>query len=211
MKQLCDDADKTMTLLKDDHQTAWVMLSRSLSQQMDYLLTMQYPSDTLEAASLMDSRIWAALGRLAEQSHIPREEEGLGVECVPLVPGVPSLEGRSFQRWLVQQPVKLGGLGLRSLVEVRASAFVGGVEQSVPFMVGLGGQPAIAPQLEEIVGKVEGQNRWCTFLGAGSRTAKEFLEPCAPYPRKQQTSGGSLDRNPQELWQSQQPVQGGLA
>ena len=144
VKQLCDDADKTMTLLKDDHQTAWVMLSRSLSQQMDYLLTMQYPSDTLEAASLMDSRIWAALGRLAGQSHIPREEEGLGVECVPLVPGVPSLEGRSFQRWLVQQPVKLGGLGLRSLVEIRASAFVGGVEQSVPFMVGLGGQPAIA-------------------------------------------------------------------
>ena len=41
------------------------------------------------------------------------------------VPGVPELNGRSYQRHMDAQPVKLGGCGLRSLAEVRHAAFVG--------------------------------------------------------------------------------------
>jgi hypothetical protein len=68
--------------------------------------------------------------------NIPRSEEGLGVECVLRVGGVPGLADRSFQHWLVAQPVKLGGLGLRSLVETFPAAFIGGLEMALPHMVG---------------------------------------------------------------------------
>ena len=84
---------------------------------------------------MVDARVWAALEQLAGQPHIARGEEGAGVECVLDLARVPSLSGRSYQRFLVAQPVKLGGLGIRSLVETRHPAFLGGLEQALPFMV----------------------------------------------------------------------------
>jgi hypothetical protein len=43
-------------------------------------------------------------------------------------------------------------------------------------MVGRDGEPGICPQLEDVIGRVEGQDRYQTFLGAQSRTAREFEE-----------------------------------
>jgi hypothetical protein len=37
------------------------------------------------------------------------------------------------------------------------------------------GEDGICAQLEEVVGMVEGLDRWNTFLEGGSRTAEEFL------------------------------------
>ena len=51
------------------------------------------------------------------------------------LPGIEQLQGRSFQHLQVPQPVKLGGCGLRSLEETRYPAFIGGLEQALPFMV----------------------------------------------------------------------------
>ena len=105
--------------------------------------------------------------------HIPKGEEGLGVECVLSVPGINSLQGRSFQRWLVHQPVKLGGLGLRSQVETSVAAFIGGVDMSLPHFTRKEG---ICPQLEDQVGRIEGGNRWGTFLAVNSLTTHEFKQ-----------------------------------
>ena len=63
---------------------------------------------------------------------------------------VPELAGRSYQRWMIRQPIKLGGLGLRSLVDTCAAAFVGGIEMAIPHMVGVEGKPA------SVVGQVTG-------------------------------------------------------
>ena len=120
------EVDTIMQLLKQDPQAAWVLLSTALSKQLDYSLSLQYPSDILEAAAAMDARLWSALEQIAGQHRIPRREEGLGVECVVEVPEVPELQGRSFQQWLTAQPVKLGGCGLRSLAETSPGAFIGG-------------------------------------------------------------------------------------
>ena len=87
------------------------------------------------------------------------------------VPEVSFLLDRSFQKSLVHQPVKLGGLGLRSMAETSPAAFIGGVEMSLPHFTG---EDGICLQLEQQVGQVEGGNRWETFLLAGSRTAIEF-------------------------------------
>ena len=79
--------------------------------------------------------------------------------------------GQTFQELLVRQPVKLGGLGLRSMVETSPVAFVGGVEMALPFLTGDGG---ICPMLEGVIGRVEGRNRWQQFLDGDTRTAREF-------------------------------------
>ena len=165
-----------MNLLKNDNQSAWVLLSTALSKQLDYALSLQYPSDILEAAAAMDARLWAALEQVAGQSRIPWGEEGLGIECVVAVPGVPELQGRSFQWWVAAQPIKLGGCGLRSLAETSPVAFISVVEATIPHLVGVEGEEPICPQLEAVVGSVEGPQRWVDFLARGSRTALEFRQ-----------------------------------
>ena len=49
---LIGEIDKVMDLLKGDNQSAWILLSTALSQQLDYSLALQYPSDILESANL---------------------------------------------------------------------------------------------------------------------------------------------------------------
>jgi hypothetical protein len=112
----------------------------------------------------------------ATKLHSPKGEEGLGVEWFLQVPGVAFLQGKRFQRSLIHQPVKLGGLGLCSLVETSPAAFVVGVEIALPHFTG---EEGICSLLEEEVGRVEGLNRWTSFLAAGSRTAQEFARSWA--------------------------------
>ena len=99
----------------------------------------------------MDRILWNLLEH-ATRLHIPRGDENLGVECMLQAPGVSFLQGRSFQRILVHQPVKQGGLGLRSNAETSPAAFVGGVEMSLPHFTG---EEGICPLLEDQVGRVQ--------------------------------------------------------
>ena len=177
VQQLSGEMDRVVAVLKNDNQAAWTLLSTSLTQQLDYSLTLQYPHDILPFASSLDDHVWSVLEQICGQ-HIPKEEEGLGTECVVVVPQVPLLAGGSFQSTLIKQPIKLGGIGLRSLVETCPVAFLGGVEMSVPHMVvsedeELGS--GICPQLEDVVGQVKGPVRWEEFLRKNSKTASEFI------------------------------------
>ena len=166
-----EEVDKVKKVLgENDSQAMWIILKCSLAQKFDWHLSLCYPTDIREAAMEMDSVLWDMLQHCT-RLHIPRAEEGLGVECVLGLPGVASLQGRSFQRWLVHQPVKLGGLGLRSQVETSAAAFIGGVEMSLPTFTG---EDGICQQLEVVVGRVAGPNRWESFLAHNSKTAVEF-------------------------------------
>ena len=56
-------------------------------------------------------------------------------------------------RRFVTQPIKLGGLEIRSLVETSPVAYIGGVEMSVLYFTGREG---ICPALDDVVGMVEG-------------------------------------------------------
>ena len=170
---LIGEIDKVMDLLKGDNQSAWILLSTALSQQLDYSLALQYPSDILESANLLDARLWSALEQVCGQ-HIPKTDEGLGIECVVELRNVPQLAGKSYQSWMVRQPIKLGGLGLRSLVETCPAAFLGGVEMALPHMVGEEGDTGICPQLEGVVGHIQGGQRWKEFIEYGSKTSCEY-------------------------------------
>ena len=155
---------------EEDSQATWSILKCSLAQKLDWHLSLCYPSDIMEAALELDTILWDLLEH-ATKLHIPKLDEGLDVECVPQVPGITSLQGRSFQRFLVQQSVKQGGLGLRSFAETSPAAFVGGVEMAIPHFTG---DEGICLLLEDQIGRIQGMDRWQAFLMAGSRTAQEF-------------------------------------
>ena len=68
--------------------------------------------------------------KIAWDAHpYARGAAGLGL---PLQLPIDDLDGRSFQQWVIRQPVKSGGFGLISKVEVIPAAFIGGLEQALP-------------------------------------------------------------------------------
>ena len=50
--RICTEIDKVMHLLRNDLQSAWAILSSALAHQLDYSLSLQYPSDSLECAQI---------------------------------------------------------------------------------------------------------------------------------------------------------------
>ena len=56
VQEVISQVDKVMHLLRNDPQSAWVLLSSAHAHQLDYSLTLQYPSDMLEGAKAMLSR-----------------------------------------------------------------------------------------------------------------------------------------------------------
>ena len=171
--EITEEVNKVREVLgpNKDSQAIWTILHCSLAQKFDWQLSLNYPSDTAEAAARLDKVLWQLM-ETAAGFHIPERDEGKGFECVLASPDLPAnLRGRSTQSWMVRQPVRLRGLGLRSLLETRDVAFVGGVEMAVPRLTGEGGFCSV---LERVLGTVDGAARWRDFLASGTRTAAEF-------------------------------------
>ena len=79
-----------------------VILQSSLAQKLDWQLQLNYPSDVAAAATSLDKAFWEML-ECARGFHIPQQDERLGMECVLTAPGLPaSLQGHSYQHWLVR-------------------------------------------------------------------------------------------------------------
>ena len=127
-----------------------------------------YPSQVIAAARKMDSILWEVLEKVTG-AHIPKEEEGQGWEECLEIPVV-GLGGRSFQHWLVRLPIRQGGLGVASQVEIAPLAFIGSVEQALPFFQG---EKGVCPTLGDLVG-VEKETRWAPLLTSNCRTAREL-------------------------------------
>ena len=178
--EVAGEVNRVKEVLAGDSQAMWSVLSASLAHKLDWHLSLCYPSDIMTAATRLDAIFWSMLETISRQ-HIPSGQERLGQhggggECVFEAPGLDWLQGSCFQKLLIHQPIKLGGLGLRSLAETSPAAFVGGVEMSLPHFSGVGG---VCPLLENVVGVVEGAARWSRFIAAGSRTAQEFSQAWA--------------------------------
>ena len=126
----------------------------------------------MAAAARLDSILWDMF-QSATGLHIPKGEEGRGIECVLGIP-VTGLQGQSFQSLMARLPIRERGMGLRSMVDQIPAAFLGSVEMSLPFFCGEGGQCKI---LEPIVGDIRScdeSSRWRTLIQSGSRTGREF-------------------------------------
>ena len=73
---------------------------------------------------------------------------------------------------MIRTPVRLGGMGYRSLSETSLVAFVGGVEQALTHFMGEGG---VCHQLGPVLGNLQNSNtRWRSMLESGCRTGEEL-------------------------------------
>ena len=171
VSEIADEVETVCEVLQEEHQSLWTVLRSSISQKLDYWLTLVYPSQMREAAERMDKLEMKVMDTLLGMK-IPLQGEGLGWDC-PLWLPIDGLDGRSFQHWVIRQPVKSGGFGLRSKVETSPAAFIGGLEQSLPHFPGDGG---VCPQLGGVIGDWTGQDdrRWQHLLQSGCRTGREM-------------------------------------
>ena len=112
--------------------------------------------------------MWGVLEQIVG-SHIPRKSEGHSWECVLDVP-VANLNGRSFQEWVIRQPVRFGGFGLRSQIETSPVAFIGALRQILP---SFSGEKGICPQLEHLISP-NSKNIWQPLIESRCRTGMEL-------------------------------------
>ena len=76
--------------------------------------------------------------------------------------------------WVLRQPVKAGGFGLRSNLETSPAAFIGGLEQALPHFTG---ERGVCQQLAGVLGDWTGQEerRW-ELQGAWEILQREALQ-----------------------------------
>ena len=166
------------------------MLRSSISQRLDYWLTLVYPTQMKRAAEKMDNLILKVMEKLIG-CQIPMNETGEHWNCPVNVP-VEGLSGRSFQSWILRLPIRAGGLGIRSNVETSHAAFIGGVEQALPHFTKDSG---ICSSLEDIVGDFkENNSRWTRLIQSGCRTGLEFLNSWNSMQREVQECATFLNK-----------------
>ena len=118
---------------------------------MDYWLQLCYPSNVQFAARRMDDVLWQVL-QVVSGSRIPRVDEGRDWHCVPVVP-VAGLGGKTFQEWIVHQPIRFGGFGIRGQEDTVSVAFIGALEQSLTSFAGEDGVCAPLSHMVPIPGE----------------------------------------------------------
>ena len=159
-------------VLASERQTLWTILRQSFQQQLDWWLTLVYPSLMVEAAREMDNIIWAALETVASSS-IPRGDQGLGWDC-PLLAPVDPWQGMSYQEMKVRLPARSGGLGLASMENLSPAAFLGGVQQALPHFLSRN----LCPQVRHLLGGPSGAlqpgpSMWEPLLRSGCQTGRK--------------------------------------
>ena len=170
VQEVAKEVQEIVKVLEGEGQAMWTIARSSTAMKLDYQLSLCYPSDIREAAIDMDNLLSSML-KSAAGLNVPMLDEGRGVEHCP-DPGISRLAGKSYQNWMIRTPVRLGGMGLRSVAETSLAAFIGGVEQSVPHFVGEGGT---CQQLGTVLGDMLNcSTRWAEMLSSGCRTGAEF-------------------------------------
>ena len=176
VEEITRGAERACKILAGERQSLWTVLRSSLSQQFDYWCSLCYPSNVQAVAEQLDNILWRVLENAAGFA-VPRGEGDRGADHVLEVPVV-GLNRRTFQEWVVRLPVRMGGMGLRSLSDMCLTSFIGAVEQTLPSFPGEGG---LCPELSRVFGGLEcfGPNapvesRWRVLLQSGCRTGREL-------------------------------------
>ena len=89
---------------------------------------------------------------------------------------IPGREDWSFPAWVMRQPVKCGGMGLRSYVETCGPAFIGAIEIAIPTLhTGFGSILTNEVGGADMFGEgVQAEGRWRTLLNSGCRVGREL-------------------------------------
>ena len=169
VREIKESAEKACDLLGGERQGLWTVLRASYKFQFEYWLSLVYPSQIQAAAEEVDGVLWNMLEKVAG-AHIPRSDEGLGwEECLDIA--VRGLGGLSFQYWVANMPVRMGGMGLISQADLSPIAFIGGLEQALPYF---GGESGVCPPLQHLGAGGQQEERWSPLLQSGCRTGREL-------------------------------------
>ena len=171
--QILGDGQKSLDVLGPEHRhAAWIALKQSIWPRFDYWAQTCYPSHSLPAARRLD----AGLHKLLEQVvgfRIPLGAEE-GATLVLPTPLAGSRRNWSFAAWVLRQPVKCGGAGLRTFEETCRPAFAGACELALPLL-----HTGFCPLLKDIVGGADRfgedwEGRWRTLFSSSCRAGREL-------------------------------------
>ena len=171
--QILEDGRQGLELLGLQHRhAAWHALKQSVWPRFDYFAQNCYPSLTIPVAARLDEGLHSLL-ELVTGLTIPLSRSE---DSVTLSTTIPGREGFPFAAWAVRQPVKCGGLGLRSFVDICRPAFIGACELALP-RLHQGFCPILNNHVEDAdcFGE-EWQGRWATLLGSGCRAGVELAQ-----------------------------------
>ena len=196
--RIVSDGQQTVNLLSGERQSLWTVLRCSISRRFDYWLQLSYPSVVEPVARWLDNQLWSIL-EAATGFSIKRSTTNLPGNCVLSIPG---REVSTFQECVVRQPVRLGGFGFTSLKETAGPAFLGAMEQSIPFFHG---ERGICLQLSGVVGGEESfgadapdSTRWRVMLDSGCREGEELKNVWSHLKEQEQQAATWLNRDVRE-------------
>ena len=179
----------------------------STAQKLDYWLQLVYPSIMEEVGARMDRMCHNIIEKIVGLK-IPLGSREEGADSNIKVP-IDSLDGKTFQSWILRLPIRLGGLGIRSNVETAAPAFIGGVEQALSHFTG---QDGICKNLQNIIGDQDVTNRrWEQLLQSGCRTGREFAAAWQTLQAETLSCFRYLQQEPKGLLQAEVAAAGGEA
>ena len=181
-------ARRAREVLKGEAQALWAVLRLSLQQQFGYWLSLVHPTQVAAAADRVDTILRGVLEEVAGFT-IP-QGGGHSYTCA-MGPEVGWLEGRSVQQITSSLPIKSGGLGLRSQLDLSPAAWVGALEQALPYF---SGEKGVCPPLSELSGEEEGDlQRWQPLLESGLRTGEELRQAWATLQQRAQQMSDYLE------------------
>jgi hypothetical protein len=205
-QKIVEDAKKTVGLLSGDKQALWVSLKWSMTQRFDYWCQLVRPSLVRPIAAYLDAQLWLVL-EAALGFRVPRVGQLLDQDCILPVP-VLGMEERPFAEWVVRQPVKMYGMGLRSLEDTCYPAYLRALEQAAPYM-------AQVPGLEVVIG---GEASWGDDASAvgrcwspGRKMGRSCGLPGLTYSRRRRRQQSIWGRRWKASLQRQWRVWGGRA
>ena len=171
--QILREGRESLETLGAQHRhAAWHLLKQSIWPRFNYWAANCYPSQTIPASVNLDKGLHSLL-EFVTGLTIP---QGESPDSITVTTNIPGRREASFAAWVRRQPVKCGGLGLRSYVGVCRPAFIGACELAIPQL-----HRGFCPTLVEHVGGSDSfgevcEGRWSTFLNSGCRAGKEFGE-----------------------------------
>ena len=189
-QDIMTDTRKAMEVLGGERQSLWTALKWSVSQRFDYWCQLCRPSLVRPVADTLDRDLWTVL-EAALGLSIPRiGGENGDTLAVPVV----GRENLTFQEWVVRHPIKMGGLGFRSVAETSGAAFLGALEQAAPYM-------ASVETLQGVVGGLEcwgeealPEGRWRVLLESGNIDGQELNRVWAALKTEASQAAHWLDR-----------------
>ena len=171
-QRIVDDARKTVEVLASDRQALWSVFRSSVNARFTYWTDLVRPSLCKPVALWLDKQLWSVL-EAALGFSVPQADHLLGSDCVLTVP-VFGLEAKPFSQWVVRQPIRLQGMGVRGAEDNCEPGWIGSLDMAAPYL-------AQVPALMGVMGgeiswgpEADPATRWSALLASGHILGQEL-------------------------------------